>query len=99
MRKNQDLKMPNNEMSSYIERFNGERPWSGFPRRKISTMAWAICVANMCCGLGFPGQGYTVKNRGHGRESNGRKFELTESNRERRLKMKLSYRGLFILFV
>jgi hypothetical protein len=26
MRKNQDLKMPNSEMSSYIERFNGERP-------------------------------------------------------------------------
>jgi hypothetical protein len=29
----------------------------------------------MCCGLGFPGQGFTVRNHGQGRGSNGRRFE------------------------
>jgi hypothetical protein len=31
----------------------------------------------MCCVPGFPGQGFTVKRRGHGSGSNGRRFEET----------------------
>jgi len=31
----------------------------------------------MCCGLGFLGQVFTVKNRGQGRGINGRRFEET----------------------
>jgi hypothetical protein len=31
----------------------------------------------MCCVPGFPGQGFTVKHRGHGSRSNGKRFEET----------------------
>jgi hypothetical protein len=44
------------------------------PAKPVVTVS-KICVANMRCGLGFLGQGFTVKNLGQGRGGNGKRFE------------------------
>ena len=52
LRKNQDLKMPSSEMSSRIERFNGERPTE-----------WASQTKNIDNGLGDMRGKYVLRPR------------------------------------
>jgi hypothetical protein len=71
--KNQDLKMPNSEMSFRTEQLKNDRPNEWASLKTIDNPSVDI----RCCGLGFPGKGFTVKNRGPGRGRYGRRFEET----------------------
>jgi hyperosmotically inducible protein len=52
----------------------------------------------MSCVPGFLGQGFAVKNLAKGEKALGENLYWTKFNRERRLKMRQSYRGFFIVF-
>jgi len=54
----------------------------------------------MCCGLGFLGQGFTVKNLGHGRERYGRKFELDRIQPREEIENETGISGFFfVMFI
>ncbi|MDZ7579257.1 MAG: hypothetical protein U5R30_01150 [Deltaproteobacteria bacterium] len=73
----QDLNMPIIENSSGIEQLKTGATLVDSAGGKYRSMASSICAPDTCGGPGFPGQGCTVKNRGHGSGSNGRRFEET----------------------